>query len=223
MIWDDSFQALPVEPRYVIQKPYGSRPFSLLPAGGLRVKYTATKYDGKQENLRAEIQPRTDPYNEVGIRLLKGQVLNFNTAIRIPTTTPVQSAKIVLMQWYQRNGLNPPGSLELVRDEFRYVRLYSFEDPGTTNPATREVLFRWKCVRGVWYDFDLTASFAPDETGVLQFSVDGELHDEWYGPNCYNCEENILPKAGVYRPGVKDGTVKVGSVTTADFRRLVIW
>lgn len=214
MIWDDNFAAIPAEPRYVVEKPYGSRPFTVSDKG-LLVTYKAPKYDGSTASLRAEVAPRTDPDNKVGIRLPKGGVHTFETSILIPTDSPSQSSKTVLMQWYQKKGLNPPLSLELVRNEFRLVRLYSLTDP-KVNPGNREVIDSWTCERGRPYTVKLTTKFQPDDEGFVILEVNG-LAFTTSGPNCYNCPDDILPKLGIYRPGVKDGTVPVGQVTKARF------
>ena len=220
MIWDDNFAAIPAEPRYVVEKPYGSRPFTVSDKG-LLVTYKAPKYDGSMASLRAEIAPRTDPDNKVGIRISLGRETAFSTVLTIPPDSTLQTTKTVLLQWYQKKGLNPPLSLELVRDELRFVRLYSLTDPGTRNPDTREVLMRHKIVRGTPYFIEVFAQFRADEHGSLELSIRGAAEPGvaglFPGPNCYGVTEGILPKLGIYRPGVKDGTVPAGQVTKARF------
>ena len=217
MIWDDRFTTIPAAPRYVVEKTYGSRPFSLLEGGGLRVKYVANR-----DCPRAELQPRTDPDNKIGIRLPKGQVLNFSTAIRV--NSEVQKNKSVLMQWYQVMKGNPPLSLELLGSELKLVRLWFEGDWPGYNP-NRETIWRHSIARRVWYDLDFTVAFdsAPAGPGLIQVSVDGELDDEIPGPNCYGDDVGILPKFGIYRSGAKDGSVPIGQVTTVDFAHMRIW
>jgi hypothetical protein len=220
MIWQDAFITVPAAPRYVVEKPYGQRPFSCV-KDGLRVAYKAPKYDGSTSCLRAEIQPRTDPDNKVGIRLPRGKVLNFRTGILVPQAQPLQAAKSVLLQWYQKKGLNPPLSVELVRDKFRLVRLWSATDP-TTNP-NRQTIFEWPCVRGRMQRLRLEAIFSHDSTGLTRVMLDDAFAFEEAGPNCYNCADDILPKTGIYRPGVKEGTIPEGQTTQVVFDEWSIW
>jgi hypothetical protein len=215
LIWDDKFTTVPAAPRYVVEKALAARPFSILEGGGLRVKYVATK-----ECPRAEAQPRTDPDNKVGIRLPKGQVLSFSTAIRV--NSEVQKNKSVLMQWYQVMKGNPPLSLELLGSELKLVRLW-YEKPWPGYNPNRETVWRYSIARRVWYElgFEIEFSSAPN-TGSVRVDIDG--HGFYIpGPNCYGDDLGILPKLGIYRPGVKEGTVPLGQTTSVDYAHWKIW
>jgi len=166
------------------------------------------------------VQPRTDPDNKVGIRLPKGQVLNFSTAIRV--NSEVQKNKSVLMQWYQVMKGNPPLSLELLGSELKLVRLWFEEDWPGYNP-NRETIWRHSIARRVWYDLDFGIQFGTNAEARISIDVDGYTEDFISGPNCYGDDVGILPKFGIYRAGAKDGSVPIGQVTTVDFAHMRIW
>ena len=216
MIWDDRFTTIPAAPRYVVEATKGARPFSLLEGGGLRVKYVANR-----DCPRAEVQPRTDPDNKVGVRLPKGQVLNFSTAIRV--NSEVQKNKSVLMQWYQVMKGNPPLSLELLGSEIKLVRLWC-EGPWPGYNPNRETIWRYSIARRVFYELDFEVYFSSTVgKGYTRVSVDGHETFTIPGPNCYGDAEGILPKFGIYRAGAKDGSVPIGQVTSVDFAHMRIW
>jgi hypothetical protein len=216
VIWQDAFTTIPAPPRYVIEKPTGTAPFSLLSEGGLRVRYRATS-----ECPRAEFTPRTDADNKVGIRLPKRKLIE--TGLGIKVRSPVQKQKSVLVQWYQTKLGNPPLSLELVYDRFRLVRLW-FETAYPGYNPNREVLWEGPCARNIWYDFDFETVFDNDPAGdgYIAIHLDGELEGYFEGPNCYGDELGLLPKHGIYRPGARDKTVPLGQETLVEFRDLRI-
>lgn len=215
MIWSDDFLKIPAAPRYVIEKPEGTAPFSLLSEGALRVRYRATP-----ECQRVEAGPRTDPDNKVGIRLEKENQYGVQLGIRVQT--PVQKSKSVLLQFHQVKLANPPLSLELVYDRFRLVRLHYPEAWPGSNP-NREVLWERPCVRRAWHEFYLQFRLGSDPEGnyYTMIDLDGELR-EFDGPNCYGDPQGVTPKFGIYRAGAKDGTVPLGQETVVDFRHLRI-
>lgn len=191
------FDTIPAAPIFVVEKPAGTRPFTLRDGG------TRFRYKGTTTFPRVEISPwGPKPTVQAGVRLPKGETFLHRIGFRIPKEAPLIKGKYVIFQWHQKNGRNPPLSLEVVGSELRLVRLWGDATDGNPNRAT---IWSRTFFRGQYYEVNAAIKFAHDGSGLIEWRFADDLIRSFPGANCYTDLNGLNPKLGIYYPNSRTG------------------
>jgi hypothetical protein len=124
LLWEDTFQTAPVHAQGQYLYVPSSADITLLEPGRVQAQLVI---DGTATGPeRAEIglwDPSTT--SQIHVRDPVGSERTFAFEIEIPADWEQSSHKTVVCQWFQSGEihLNPPWSVEVVRNEFRFVRV----------------------------------------------------------------------------------------------------
>lgn len=196
-IVDYHFDTIPAAPAFLVERPAGTRPFTFKD-GGVRFRYKGTT-----ALPRVEISPwGPKPDVQAGVRLPKGVPFLYKIGFRIPREAPFIKGKYVIFQWHQKNGRNPPLSLEVVGSELRLVRLWGDATNGNPNRAT---IWSRPFLRDLYYEVEACIKFAYDSSGYIEWKFQDDLERSFLGGNCYTDPAGLNPKLGIYYPNARTG------------------
>jgi|SRR5688572_4735193 len=167
ILWDDTFQTKPVmaQGAYLYVPSTAVDSFTLLEPGRLQA---AVVIDGTSTGPERAELGLWDPANtaQVHVRDPINSERRFDFSIELPANWPLSNHKTVVCQWFQDSSihLNPPWSVEVVRDEFRFVRVIN---------GTRTVLAVVPGVIGQRHAFVFSFRWATGPSGIARAWLNG--------------------------------------------------